>query len=94
MQAGETVYALSRKYNRPVRSIIEDNNLQPPYTLQSGQRLRMPQGRFHTVQRSETIYSISRSTGVDAYSLAQANDLQPPYSISVGQQLKIPSPTG
>jgi murein DD-endopeptidase MepM/ murein hydrolase activator NlpD len=94
VQAGDTVYALARRHNRPVRSIIEDNNLQPPYTLQAGQRLRLPQGRFHTVQRGETLYSISRSTGVDAYSLAQANDLQPPFSISVGQQLKVPSPTG
>lgn len=94
VQAGDTVYALSRRYNRPVRAIIEDNNLQPPYALQPGQRLRMPQGRFHTVQRGETLYTISRSTGVDAYSLAQVNDLQPPYSISIGQQLKIPSPTG
>jgi murein DD-endopeptidase MepM/ murein hydrolase activator NlpD len=94
VQPGDTIYALSRRHNRPVRSIIEDNNLQPPYTLQSGQRLRLPQGRFHTVQRSETLYSISRSTGVDVYSLAQANDLQPPYSISIGQQLKVPSPTG
>jgi murein DD-endopeptidase MepM/ murein hydrolase activator NlpD len=94
VQPGDTVYALSRRYNRPVRAIIEDNNLQPPYALQSGQRLRLPQGRFHTVQRGETLYSISRSTGVDLYSLAQANDLQPPFSISIGQQLKVPSPTG
>lgn len=94
VQPGDTVYALSRRYNRPVRAIIEDNNLQPPYALQPGQRINLPQGRFHTVQRGETLYSISRGTGVDLYSLAQANDLQPPFGISIGQQLKIPSPTG
>ncbi|MBS4048446.1 MAG: peptidoglycan DD-metalloendopeptidase family protein [Alphaproteobacteria bacterium] len=94
VQPGDTVYGLSRRYNRPVRAIIEDNNLQPPYALQPGQRLNLPQSRFHTVQRGETLYSISRSTGVDLYSLAQANDLQPPFSISIGQQLKVPSPTG
>lgn len=94
VQPGDTVYALSRRYNRPVRAIIEDNNLQPPYALQAGQRLNLPQGRFHTVQRGETLYSISRTTGVDLYSLAQANDLQPPYGISIGQQLKVPSRTG
>jgi murein DD-endopeptidase MepM/ murein hydrolase activator NlpD len=94
VQPGDTVYALSRRYNRPVRAIIEDNNLQPPYALQPGQRLNLPQSRFHTVQRGETLYSISRSTGVDLYSLAQANDLPQPYSISIGQQLKVPSPTG
>lgn len=94
VQQGDTVYALSRRYNRPVRAIIEDNNLQPPYALQAGQRINLPQGRFHTVQRGETLYSISRSTGVDLYSLAQANDLQQPFSISIGQQLKVPSRTG
>ncbi|QDO98837.1 peptidoglycan DD-metalloendopeptidase family protein [Ferrovibrio terrae] len=94
VQPGDTVYALSRRYNRPVRAIIEDNSLQPPYALQPGQRLNLPQSRFHTVQRGETLYSISRSTGVDLYSLAQANDLPQPYSISIGQQLKVPSSTG
>lgn len=94
VQAGDTVYSLARRYNRPVRALIDDNNLQPPYTLQSGQRLRLPGGRFHAVQRGETLYSISRSYGVDLYSMAQGNDLQPPYTISVGQQLRIPSQSG
>lgn len=94
VQSGDTVYALARRYNRPVRALIDDNNLQPPYALQPGQRLRLPGGRFHAVQRGETLYSVSRSYGVDLYSMAQSNDLQPPYTISVGQQLRIPSQTG
>lgn len=94
VQPGDTVYALARRYNRPVRAIIDDNGLQPPYALQPGQQLRLPGGRFHSVQRGETLYSISRSYGVDLYTMAQSNDLQPPYTISVGQQLRIPSQTG
>lgn len=94
VQAGDTVYSLARRYNRPVRALIDDNNLQPPYAVQPGQRLRLPGGRFHAVQRGETLYSISRSYGVDLYSMAQSNDLQPPYTISVGQQLRIPSQSG
>jgi murein DD-endopeptidase MepM/ murein hydrolase activator NlpD len=94
VQPGDTVYALSRRYDRPVRAIIDENGLQPPYLLQSGQRIRIPGGRFHTVQAGETLYSISRAYGVDLYSTAQANDLQPPYVIAVGQQLRIPSSTG
>lgn len=94
VQPGDTVYALSRRYNRPVRAIIDDNGLQPPYVLQPGQQLRLPGGRFHSVQRGETLYSISRSYGVDVYTMAQSNDLQPPFTISVGQQLRIPSQTG
>ncbi|MFN4278601.1 MAG: peptidoglycan DD-metalloendopeptidase family protein [Ferrovibrio sp.] len=94
VQPGDTVYALSRRYNRPVRAIIDDNNLQPPYVLQPGQHLRLPSGRFHSVQRGETLYSISRAYGVDVSTMAQSNDLQAPYTISVGQQLRIPSQTG
>lgn len=93
VQPGDTVYALSRRHNRPVRAIIDDNGLQPPYLLQPGQQLRMPGGRFHTVQRGETLYSISRSYGADLYSIAQANNLSPPYAIEVGQQLRISTPT-
>lgn len=93
VQPGDTIYALSRRHNRPVRAIIDDNALQPPYLLQPGQQLRMPGGRFHTVQRGETLYSISRVYGTDLYSIARNNDLAPPYTIEVGQQLRISSPT-
>ncbi len=94
VQPGDTVYALSRRYHRPVRAIIEDNRLQPPYQLQPGQQLNMPGGRFHTVQRGDTLYSISRAYGVDLYSIARSNDLEPPYTIAVGQQLRISASGG
>lgn len=94
VQPGDTVYALSRRYTRPVRAIIDDNNLQPPYVLTSGQRIRLPTGQFHTVQTGETLYSISRTHGADVYAMAQANGLQPPYTISVGQSLRLPAQTG
>lgn len=94
VQAGDTVYALSRRHTRPVRAIIDDNNLQPPYVLTTGQRIRMPTGHFHVVQTGETLYSISRNNGTDVYAMAQANGLQPPYTISVGQSLRLPAQTG
>lgn len=94
VQPGDTVYALARRHTRPVRAIIDDNNLQPPYVLTSGQRIRLPTGQFHTVQTGETLYSISRTHGADVYAMAQANGLQPPYTISVGQSLRLPAQTG
>jgi len=94
VQAGDTVYALSRRHTRPVRAIIDDNNLQPPYALTTGQRIRLPTGQFHTVQTGETLYSISRAHGADVYAMAQANGLQPPYTISAGQSLRLPAQTG
>lgn len=90
VQPGDTLYALARRHDRPVRAIIDDNNLQPPYVLQPGQRLRLPGGRFHVVQRGETLYGVSRTYSVDLFSIVQANDLQPPYALNAGQQLRIP----
>lgn len=91
VKAGETLYALARRYNVPVRSMIELNHLAPPFALRAGQMLDLPQNAYHTVQPGETLYAISRRYGIDSFTLAQANRLAPPYAIQVGQQIAIPS---
>lgn len=91
VQRGDTLYAISRRNQVPVRALIEANDLQPPYILQPGQRLHLPGQRYHQVQRGETLYAISRAYDIDMYSLAQANDLPEPYLLNVGQTLRIPS---
>lgn len=91
VRPGETLYALARRYNVPVRSVIELNRLTPPFALRTGQMLELPQNTYHTVQPGETLYAISRRYGIDNFALAQANQLSPPYGIQVGQQIAIPS---
>lgn len=91
VKAGETLYALARRYNVPVRSLIELNNLAPPFALRTGQMLDLPQAAFHTVQPGETLYALSRRYGIDNFTLAQANQLSPPFAIQVGQQIAIPA---
>ena len=92
VQPGETLYAISRRYDVPVRSLIEANGLQPPYSLNAGRRLAVPQLRQHIVQPGETLYSVSRLYGVDTSSLAGSNGLEPPYVVRVGQPLVLPAP--
>lgn len=94
VQRGDTVYGIARRNNVPMRALIEANGLVAPFTLQAGQKLRLPGGRVHTVQRGETLYTVSRLYDLDAYSLAQANDLVAPYVISAGQTLRIPAQAG
>ena len=94
---GDTVYALSRRHRVGVRAIITTNRLQPPYILQTGQKIHLPKPRIHTVLRGETLYSISRRQGVDVFTLARFNTLNEPYTITVGQKLRLPGqgvPTG
>ncbi|MBP7064253.1 MAG: peptidoglycan DD-metalloendopeptidase family protein [Ferrovibrio sp.] len=94
VQRGDTLYGLARQHNLPPRALIDANNLQAPYILQPGQRLRLPGERLHMVQRGETLYAISRAYGVDVYSMASANQLQAPYAIAIGQALRVPGSSG
>lgn len=87
---GDTVYELAKRYNVPMREVIELNRLAPPYGLTVGQRLKLPTARFYTVQRGDTMYGISRMYQVGMSELARTNGLQEPYAIRVGQQLQLP----
>src|ERR1700719_4285044 len=92
VRGGETLYAISRRYGVPVRSLIEANGLAPPYALAAGRRLAVPQVRLHTVQPGETLYSVSRLYDIDTTTLARSNALPPPYMVFVGQLLVLPAP--
>lgn len=87
---GDTLYALSRRHNIPVRSLIAANSLRAPYALAVGQKLALPNAKTHTVRKGETGYSISRRYGVTASALMQVNSIKPPYRLAVGQQLRLP----
>ncbi len=90
VRAGDTLNELAERNNVSARAMIALNDLEPPYVLLVGQRLRLPQSRSYVVREGDTIYGISRRFGVDMTSLVRANGIAPPYTITVGQQLQIP----
>ena len=93
VQADETLYEISEKYNVPLREIIEVNRIRPPYVLSRGQVIYLPNEKVHLVRSGDTLYSISRMYGVDMSSLARVNKFSPPYTIFVGQKLYLPYDT-
>lgn len=94
VQKGDTLYSLSRKYEIPLRSLIEENNLSAPYTLNVGQNLRLPVRKTHTVAKGETLYAISKKYDVDITSLSKLNGLEAPFTLNVGQVLALPGSVG
>ncbi|HVJ51324.1 MAG TPA: peptidoglycan DD-metalloendopeptidase family protein [Aliidongia sp.] len=92
VQKGQTLYAVARSAGVPVRTLIDANNLQPPYALKAGQVLVIPRIRQHIVQPGETLYAVSRRYNVEASTLAQLNHLAPPYTIKTGLPLELPPP--
>ncbi len=86
---GDTLYSLSKRYDIPLRDLIDANGLRPPYTLKVGQVLRLPASSYHLVARGDTLYSISRRYNVDVAALKKINDLSPPYTLAVGQKIML-----
>jgi len=87
---GDTVHAVANRFGVPIRSLIELNNLQPPYLLAPGQTLQIPTQRVHIVAEGDTISAIAQQYGVDASTLVRQNGIAEPYTIYVGQTLVLP----
>lgn len=89
VRKGDTLYSISRRYNVPLKDLIEANSLRPPYNLNVGQNLRLPAAQYHIVKKGDTLYSIAREHNVDVASLTRKNNLEAPYTLYVGQKLAL-----
>ncbi|MBB6251362.1 LysM peptidoglycan-binding domain-containing M23 family metallopeptidase [Nitrospirillum iridis] len=87
---GETIYDVAKRYNIPLRDLIEENRLQPPYTVVPGQRLVVPTPHTYVIKPGDTLYGVARTFNVDSNELARLNGLAPPYLLRVGQTLNLP----
>lgn len=90
VRRGQTLYSIARAYNAPLRALIVENDLAPPYQLEIGQRLRVPQAKTYTVRPGDTVYGVSRDFGVSMNELVRINGIREPYTIRIGQRLLIP----
>jgi murein DD-endopeptidase MepM/ murein hydrolase activator NlpD len=90
---GETIYDIARRYNIVMRDIVVTNELNAPFTLAPGMRLKLPPPQEYRVRPGDTIYQVSRLFAVGPTEIAQMNDLSSPYALKGGQVLKLPSVT-
>jgi murein DD-endopeptidase MepM/ murein hydrolase activator NlpD len=89
--ANESLYDIASRYQVPLRALIDQNNLEPPYALAPGRELRLPPPRFHTVARGENFEDVARRYNVDLRSLALLNRMQPPYRVRQGDRIVLPA---
>ncbi|MFD1040496.1 LysM peptidoglycan-binding domain-containing protein [Virgibacillus byunsanensis] len=91
VRPGDTVYQIARRWELPVESVIDANNLSPPYTIYVGQQLSIPPGvDVIRVRPGDTVFRIAQSFGVPMSVIFEANQLVPPYILQAGQLLKVP----
>lgn len=99
VDAGETLYAISRRYGVTVEQIVAQNPaadagleieqiLKVPYVPKTTKQV-VP-GKKHVVAAQETLFSISKLYGVTVDELKQWNNLTD-NSLSLGQELVIKS---
>lgn len=91
VRRGDTLYSISRKYDVPVRAIIQENQIGSPYVIKVGQILTIPKQKTYRVCRKDTLYSIARRYDMSVNQLARQNKLEPPYLLKPGQELIIQS---
>jgi murein DD-endopeptidase MepM/ murein hydrolase activator NlpD len=91
VKAGETLFGIANRARVPRVLIAEANGLQPPYTIRTGQKLKIPRTRRHTVAKGDTGFSISYQYAVPWKDIAVANGVDPKNPIRPGQTLLIPT---
>lgn len=88
---GDTLASISERTNTPIRALIDNNNLQPPYNLRPGQELQVAARQSYTVQSGDTLSGIAARFRVSQSALVDLNNLKSPFILQVGQNLTMPS---
>lgn len=89
IESGDTLYSISKKYQTPLRDLIEANNLSAPYSLKLGSKIIIPQPIYYKVKAGDTLYSVSRDWQMNINDIVALNDLKAPYNLNAGQLIKI-----
>lgn len=101
VDAGETLYAISKRYGVTIEQIVAQNPaadgglevdqiLKVPYVPRTVKPI--PQGKKHVVAEKETLFSISRLYGVTVDDIKKWNNLTD-NALSLGQELVIKNQT-
>jgi len=90
---GETIRSIGNKTGAGSEAIAKANAIPAPFVVRTGERLKIPGGRYHLVRSGQSGIAIARAYGVEWSRIADLNDLQPPYTLRTGQRLLLPSDT-
>ncbi|MBC3942396.1 M23 family metallopeptidase [Sphingomonas albertensis] len=94
VQPGDTLSRVADRSGASLEAIARANDLESPYTIDAGERLSIPGGRYHQVRRGETGIAIARAYGVEWSRIVTANALVEPYVLRADQRVLIPDAPG
>jgi murein DD-endopeptidase MepM/ murein hydrolase activator NlpD len=91
VKPGDTLSRIVAKTGAGADAITRENKLAPPFIVRPGQKLKIPAGRYHLVEKGERGIAIARAYGVDWSRIAELNHLEEPFILRAGERLLIPS---
>ncbi len=89
--ANESLYDIATRYQIPLRALIEQNQLEPPFDLAPGRAIELPPPRLHRVAEGESFEDVARAYSMDVRSLALLNRMTPPYAVRAGDDIVLPA---
>ena len=87
---GDSLYSISKREGVSIKSIINANKLEPPFTLYKGDRLIIAKPKVHIVKKGHTLYDIANCYEVSISDLMKINQLKNNDKIYLGDKLFIP----
>lgn len=92
VKSGEGLDAIGRKMGLSRVELAKLNDLDEPYRLKPGQKLKGPstKAKAYVVESGDTLSSIARRFSVTPAALADENDLSSGASIRAGQKIRLP----
>jgi murein DD-endopeptidase MepM/ murein hydrolase activator NlpD len=88
--AGDSLYSISKREGVTIRSIIEVNDLKPPFILYKGEELVIPLSQIHVVKKGNTLWEIAKCYGVSVNNIRSLNNLKIKDKIYKDKELFIP----
>lgn len=95
VQAGDSLWSISQKFNIPILAIITANGLENGPGIIPGLALYIPEDgpfiRSYLVKQGDTLWTISQRFQTSISSILSANPGISPEGLYIGQKLNIPS---
>lgn len=96
VKKGDTPWSIAKRFlgdGRRYLDLVKLNNLTEPYTIYTGQILKIDGYNLYTVQLGDSPWKIAATLlgdGKRYVELIELNDLAAPYTLKVGQVLTVP----
>lgn len=92
VRSGDCISVIGARLGVSWQSIANANGIKSPYTIYTGQVIRIPGGTYgdtYTVRSGDCLSEIGAKYGIDWRDIANKNGIRSPYTIYPGQVIRL-----